>query len=66
MGVSYTIDPKQRTPEEVASNLVYPENNEKTKKPAVRAENIRRMASLERPRSEVVTEIVSYARERDP
>ena len=66
VGVSYTIDPKQRTPEEVAGNLVYPENNEKTKKPAVRAENIRRMASLERPRSEVVTEIVSYARERDP
>ena len=61
VGVSYTIDPKQRTPEEVAGNLVY--LLKITKKPR----NLRygqkisdSMASLERPRSEVVTEIVSF------
>jgi hypothetical protein len=32
VGVSYTIDPKVRTPEEVAENLVYPEEAGKREK----------------------------------
>lgn len=67
VGVSYTVAPKERSPEEVAGNLIYPEIKKKdNRKPAVRPENIRRMASPERPKSEVVTEIVRCARQRDP
>lgn len=54
VGVSYTVDPKVRRPEEVAENLIYPEKSqrnrlEKKASPSVRAQNVRRMASLERP-----------------
>lgn len=75
VGVSYTIDPKVRTPEEVAENLVYPEEARKkreadkeqgVKSPQIRANNIRRIASLERPKQEVMEEIISDAKSRDP
>lgn len=72
VGVSYTIEPKKRKPEEVAQNLVYgnPEREDKQdgklKKKAVRARNIRRMASLERPKEEVMREITDHARRMNP
>jgi len=68
VGVSYTIDPKVRTPEEVAENLVYPEKTEADKgnSPRIRAKNIRRIASLERSKKKVMEEIISDAKSRDP
>jgi hypothetical protein len=72
VGVSYTVDRNIRTPEEVAKNLVYPDdstqvNFEKEEEaPPVRAQNIRRMASLERSKEDVVHEIVKDAERRDP
>lgn len=72
VGVSYTIDQKKRTPSEVAENLIYPEKaKEKVKekekgKDKIQAQNIRRMASLERSKKEVVEEIVADAINRDP
>jgi len=70
VGVSYTVNPKIRTPEEVAENLIYPEKSqrnrlEKKASPSVRAQNVRRMASLERPKKEVAEEIIRDARTRD-
>lgn len=71
VGVSYTIDPKVRTPEVVAENLLYPEKArqkrfEKDASPPVRAQNVRRLASLERSKKEVAGEIIRDARTRDP
>ena len=75
VGVSYTTDPKVRTPKEVAENLVYPEKEEKrreavknqeVKSPPIRAQNPRRMASLERSKEEVMEEIITDAKNRDP
>ena len=66
VGVNYTIDPKQRKPEEVAQKLVYPEEIKvKTKKTDIQAKNIRRIASIERSRREVITELVEDAKQRD-
>ena len=52
VGVSYSVDKMERTAEEVAGNLIYPENKQKeTKdKKEVRAKNIRRLASIEKPK----------------
>lgn len=67
VGISYTIDPKERSAGEVARNLIYPEEKKEGKEPSdVKAQNIRRMASLERSREEVMHEIVDYGRKRDP
>ncbi len=69
VGVSYTTDKKVRTPEEVAENLIYPERAKKEDTdiiPSAKAQNIRRLASLERSKEEVVTEIVADAQRRDP
>lgn len=75
VGVDYTIDRKVCTPEEVAENLVYPEQARKKREekrkegvnaPTIRAKNVRRLASLERSKRQVVDEIVSDARHRDP
>ena len=75
VGVSYTTDPKVRTPKEVAENLVYPEKEEKrreavknqeVKSPPIRAQNPRRMASLERSKKEVMEGIITDAKNRDP
>jgi hypothetical protein len=56
VGVKYTIDPHPRTPEEVANNLVYPENREHKEKQN-KAEDIRYIASVEQPKKEVMEEI---------
>jgi len=71
VGVNYTIDPKVRTATEVAENLVYPEKakkeeEERKKPPEVRAQNPRRMASLERSKKDVMVEIIEDAKRRDP
>jgi hypothetical protein len=71
VGVSYTIDPKVRTATEVAENLVYPEKAKKkkeegTKPPEIRAQNARRIASLERSKEDVMREIIKDAKTRDP
>ncbi len=75
VGVSYTTDPKVRTAKEVAENLVYPEKekkrreavqNQEVKSPPIRAQNPRRMASLERSKKEVMEEIITDAKNRDP
>ncbi len=74
VGVSYTTDPKVRTAKEVAENLVYPEKEAKRRKeakkqevksPPIRAQNPRRMASLERSKKEVMEEIIADAKKRD-
>ena len=74
VGVSYTIDKNKRTPEEVAKNLVYPEKvkakqtekkKEDSEKPiAPKAQNIRRLASLEKSKKEVVEIISKDAKKR--
>ena len=75
VGVSYTTDPKVRTAEEVAENLVYPkqarekreaEKAEGVKSPPIRAKNPRRIASLQRSKEEVMEEIIKDAKNRDP
>jgi len=66
VGVSYTIDPNVRTPEQVARNLVYPEQSQDRPNKENRAKNIRRLASLERSKEEVVHEIITDNRNRNP
>jgi hypothetical protein len=70
VGVSYTVDKKNRSAEEVALSLIYPEKARKNKKPVKddkgKAQNIRRMASLKRSKQEVIDEIITDARSRDP
>ncbi len=68
VGVSYTIDPNVRTPEQVAENLVYPERKKEREKDAEKpkARNIRRLASLERGKEEVFHEILRDGRRRNP
>jgi hypothetical protein len=68
VGVSYTTDPNVRTAEEVAQNLIYPEKKQEAEqgKDKARAENIRRIASLERSKEEVFHEVLNYSRERNP
>ena len=76
VGVSYTVDRNKRKAEEVAENLIYPERA-RVKKEALKksdkevpkppkAQNIRRTASLERTKKEVVEEIMEDARKRNP
>ncbi len=74
VGVGYTVDRNIRTPEEVAENLIFPEKarvrrDEDKKKginpPNIRAQNVRRIASLERSREDVIEEIVREAKRRN-
>jgi len=69
VGVSYTTTQNERTSEEVALNLIYPEKAKEDEKDgeqktAIKAQNIRRMASLERPKQEVMQEIIEDALKR--
>ena len=76
VGVSYTVDRNERTPEEVAENLIYPEKargkKEERKKEGMevaappKARNIRRLASLKRSKTEVVEEMVNDGKKRNP
>lgn len=75
VGVSYTVDRNKRSPEEVAERLVYPEKAKAQKEAnekagvvvpkAPKAQNIRRMASLEKSKDEVVEEIMEDAKGRN-
>jgi hypothetical protein len=76
VGVSYTVDKNYRTPEEVADNLIYPEKSKKEKEKRInngenipvapKAQNIRRLASLERKKIDIVEEIVNDGKRRNP
>jgi hypothetical protein len=76
VGVSYTVDMHERSPEAVAENLIFPERTQAQKavvkqagqpiSSAPKAQHIRRLASLERTKTEVVEEIVRDANARDP
>ena len=57
VGVKYGVNANVRTAEEVAANLVYPDKKEnKTGKPA-KAQNIRYIVSIEKPKRKVMEEI---------
>jgi hypothetical protein len=73
VGVSYTIDPHVRTAEEVAERLVFPEKAQQESPTQTessittpKARQIRRLASLEQPKKDVVEELVRDATLRDP
>ena len=72
VGIDYTVDKNIRTPEQVAESLIYPEKTKKKREesedqpPRISAKSIRRIASLERTKAEVMEEIVNDAKRRDP
>jgi hypothetical protein len=72
VGVSYTVDPKPRTPEALAELLVDPEaararrQRQGTRDEAPRAQQVRRVASLVQPKHEVMESIKADAERRDP
>ena len=67
VGVSYTVDRNDRSAEDVAGNLIYPEKTRDNQEPnKVKAQNIRRLASIERSKADVVDEIIRDAKARDP
>lgn len=59
VGVSFDVESNVRSAEEVAENLVYPERKEDKheKSKTAKAENIRYIASVEKPKREVMEEI---------
>jgi hypothetical protein len=57
VGVAYTTMAHVRTAEEVATNLVFPEESSSPSQPADATEVIRYIASVERPKKEVMHEI---------
>jgi hypothetical protein len=73
VGISYTVEPHVRRAQDVAERLVYPEHaqqpgaspNDPTAT-GPKAQQIRRLASLEQPKQAVVEEIVRDATARDP
>ena len=72
VGVSYTVDPKPRSPEALAELLVEPEaararrRREDTRDDAPRAQQVRRVASLVQTKQEVMECIKADAERRDP
>jgi hypothetical protein len=72
VGVSYTVDPKPRSPEALAELLVDPEaararrQQEGTRDEAPRAQQVRRVASLVRTKQAVMECIKADAERRDP
>ena len=72
VGVSYTVDPKPRSPEALAELLVDPEaararrQREGTRDEAPRAQQVRRVASLVQTKHKVMECIKADAERRDP
>lgn len=73
VGVCYTVDPKLRTAEELAEQLLDPEAARQRRRkqdppspPPPKAQNVRRIASLERSKDEVMAAIEADATRRDP
>jgi hypothetical protein len=73
VGVSYTVDRKERAPEDLAERLINPEavrlREEKEcvkKEKYPKGQNIRRLASIQRSKKEVMEVIKQDAESRDP
>jgi hypothetical protein len=72
VGVCYTVERKARTAEELAERLVDPEaararrKREGKKDDAPKAQNVRRLASLARPKQKVLESLMDDATRRDP
>jgi hypothetical protein len=72
VGVCYTVDPKPRAPEALAELLVEPEaararrQRDGRREEAPRAQQVRRVASLVRTKSQVMELIKADAERRDP
>ena len=72
VGVCYTVARKERTAEELAEQLVDPDaararrQRAGHKDDAPKAQNVRRRASLARPKPEVLEDIIPDAARRDP
>ncbi|MCP4100477.1 MAG: ISKra4 family transposase, partial [Lentisphaerae bacterium] len=68
-GARYNISANIRTPEEVAANPVYPDKKEDEKtedgKKVEKAQNIRYIASVEKPKKEVMKEICDEVKDED-
>lgn len=67
VGAKYTIDPHVRIPEEVAGHLVFPEHKEEFPpgegKTETKAQDIRYIASVEKPKRAVMEEIFEEIKE---
>lgn len=72
VGVSYTVDKKERSAEELAESLVNPEEHRTRQKEKGKDEdepkgrNIRRMSSVKRAKADVMSELKKDAERRDP
>jgi hypothetical protein len=72
VGVCYTVNRKARSAEELAERLVDPEaararrKREGKKDDAPQAQNVRRLASLARPKQTVLESLIHEAARRDP
>ena len=65
VGVKYTIHATPRSPEEVAENLVFPEKKSTQVKREEKAQDIRYIASIEKPKQEVMKEIYEEIKDED-
>ncbi len=66
VGVKYNINANIRTADEVADNLVYPEKREnENEKKQEKAQNIRYIASIAKPKKEVMEEIYDEIKNED-
>lgn len=66
VGVRYNINANQRTADEVANNLIYPEDTkDKKENEKERAQDIRYIASVETPKKEVMEEIYESVKDED-
>ena len=65
VGVKYTMHMTPRRPEEVAENLVFPEKKSTEVKPEEKAQDIRYIASIEKPKREVMKEIYKEIKDED-
>ena len=72
VGVCYTVDRKERSAEELAGRLINPEqyrsrlHDKKQGTDEPRGQNIRRIASIKRPKAEIMKAIKKEAEQRDP
>ena len=64
-GVCYETEAKYRTAEDISNNLVFGKTEVKEDK-SPKGKNVRRMASIEKPKREIVEEIRKEAERRDP
>ena len=67
VGVKYEIDANIRSADEVAKNLVYPEKKEENQdnKKDIKAQNIRYIASIAKPKKDVMKEIYEEVKNKD-